>query len=480
MNLLKHIFPLLAVCMIFGSCDKWLDLKPIDKISEDDFYSSEQGFQRALNGVYLALVDDNLYGKNLSCGMVDVLGQRYVVNNSEHKFYSLGKYQYKDDKAKDYLEGTWKQAYKMISNLNLFLAHLSEQEQLFEPADYKLYQGEAYALRALLHFDLFRLFGPVCEESTSVEEAIPYYDYYVDAPLPVLTSGEVIEKLLADIDKAVELLKGDPITSAQGVSKGEGFWHYRNARMNYYAALTLKARICLHSGQKAEAFKITSSLLDSKDPLTNEANNFMNIFKPIDRTISNTDRVYLSEMVFYFENLTRENMFKALFNNDLDDNTILAGHETYFVTLFDNGADIRAKYWEGTSGRNSLVLFTKFSKYTLTAVDLEPDRYKIQSVLRLGELYLIAAESGDDSQKATYLEKLRLNRGHQVNNTVGKDLRQLVEDEYSREFYGEGQYFFYLKRNKVVNLKDQLGKKITMTDHYKIPLPECETNNRYE
>lgn len=480
MNLLKYIFSLLAVCMMFASCDKWLDVKPIDKISEDDFYSSEQGFQKALNGVYLALVNDNLYGRNLSCGMLDVLGQRYAVNNSEHKFYKLGLYQYKDDKAKVYLEGTWKQAYEMIANINLFLAHLSEKELLFKPADYKLYQGEAYALRALLHFDLFRLFGPVCEEATAMQEAIPYYDHYAIAPLPVLASGEVIEKLLADIDKAVELLKGDPITSAQGLSAGGGFWHYRNARINYYAALTLKARICLHIGRKTEAFNIASSLLDSKDPLTNEANNFMDIITPIDQSISNTDRVYLSEMIFYFQNLTRENMFKALFSSDLDDNNILAGHETFFTTLFDDPADIRADYWEKTSGRNSLVLFTKFSKYILPGNDKDPDRYKIQPILRLGELYLIAAESGDDTQKANYLEKLRLNRGHQVNNTVGKDLRQLVEDEYSREFYGEGQYFFYLKRNKVTSLKDQLGKNITMTDHYKIPLPECEINNRYE
>ena len=123
----------------------------------------------------------------------------------------------------------------------------------------------------------------------------------------------------------------------------------------------------------------------------------------------------------------------------------------------------------------------KYAPVSLPANDQEPDRYKIHPLVRLSELYLMAAEtSPEDTECLKWLEELRLMRGYQIGNTVGAVPGDLLNKEYSREYFGEGQYFFYLKRNNVSMVQSQGGNKIQMETYYQVPLPDSEKNYRYE
>ena len=54
--------------------------------------------------------------------------------------------------------------------------------------------------------------------------------------------------------------------------------------------------------------------------------------------------------------------------------------------------------------------------------------------------------------------------------------RQLFQQqEWEKEFYGEGQYYYFLKRNGKTSVSGPNGSK---KPNYVIPLPESETNNR--
>ena len=48
-----------------SSCKKFLDLKPIDSPTEDNFYVDEKGLQGGLTSAYDALQDNGLYGNIL-------------------------------------------------------------------------------------------------------------------------------------------------------------------------------------------------------------------------------------------------------------------------------------------------------------------------------------------------------------------------------------------------------------------------------
>lgn len=75
----RIVFPLLLSCILWYSCTDWLDYKPSDKQSEEQQFSSKDGFYAAVNGVYNRMSGNSLYGKYLSYDMIDILGQYYAV-----------------------------------------------------------------------------------------------------------------------------------------------------------------------------------------------------------------------------------------------------------------------------------------------------------------------------------------------------------------------------------------------------------------
>ena len=469
------ILTILSGGLFFGGCNSWLDVKPYDSMAEDQLYSTENGIQRALNGLYLSLASNDLYAENLGGGAIDVLGQRYKLS-SGHTYYDLSEYKYTNDGPKGTFEAIWKAAYKLIADCNEFLEKVPEHQDLLSHVNYRMSMGEALAIRTLLHFDMFRIFGPVYSEANKKESSIPYYNVVTDVTRPILPADELVEHLFADIDSAIVLLSEDVILT-EGIVKDEDFWDYRNLRLNYYAVWALKARMCWYLGDEYadEAYRIATTLLEGKDPKTNEANNFNTAFTPVSQTVAVKDRVFFCEELFALHNMKRTTMYKELFSSDLEDDNILLSTESYINKLYDEPNDYRKHSWEVATGRQTsgLMVFVKYAEQTENRSD--PYLYEIQSMLRLSELYLIAAATtNDDVVASSWLEKLRMIRGYQ-SGMVGSDVQTTLRQEWEKEFYGEGQYYYYLNRNGITSVSGPYGSK---KPNYIIPLPESETDNR--
>ena len=73
-------------------------------------------------------------------------------------------------------------------------------------------------------------------------------------------------------------------------------------------------------------------------------------------------------------------------------------------------------------------------------------------MIRMSEMFLIAAESGFDQDKEnaiSLLEELRLNRGigAEISATISaEEFQEELTIEARREFLGEGQMFYWYKR----------------------------------
>ena len=69
------------------------------------------------------------------------------------------------------------------------------------------------------------------------------------------------------------------------------------------------------------------------------------------------------------------------------------------------------------------------------------------------------------------------------NASSAEELKSLIRAEYVREFIGEGQLFFYYKRNALQHIPDggtvNTIKNISL-DSYVFPLPDSETSQRAE
>ena len=78
MNITKAIK--ISIWAVFLSlhigCSDWLDVQPVDRIPEEQLYTTESGFMQGLNGIYVDLNHTDLYGDELLVNMVEILAQR--------------------------------------------------------------------------------------------------------------------------------------------------------------------------------------------------------------------------------------------------------------------------------------------------------------------------------------------------------------------------------------------------------------------
>ena len=122
-RIINHILAAAILTAFLTSCNDWLDIQPSDRIAEENNFSSQSGFKKALNGVYVELNRDAIYGRNLSCGFVEVLAQRYAVSdeNKSVKEYMLFRYDGSD--AKSIIQNIWNTSYTLIANINAIISN---------------------------------------------------------------------------------------------------------------------------------------------------------------------------------------------------------------------------------------------------------------------------------------------------------------------------------------------------------------------
>ena len=482
----KIIYTMIIACTtLFASCDSWLEVKPYDQIAEGELQKSEEGYQKMLNGIYIDLNSDALYGQTLSVEMIEVMGGAYTIGSDNSvwgNYKDLSSYQYNTEYWRNRLDQTWNKAYALILNCNKILETIDGNKNLFTDGSYYIIKGEALALRAMLHFDMLRLFGPVYSKDSD-KKAIPYYTKQTNSPEPILTAQEVMEKITADYEDALNYLANDPVkTEGTMMSSTEdgssNFLRYRALRLNYYAVEALMARAYLYMGNKTEAFKYATDVIKTAD---------QNIFPFVDKNLvigspADPDRIFSSEVLFALTNTSRGTIHKNFFDPSRLPNYVFRMDDSMMSNLVYGGAATTGGYQDDYRYR-ACWMATGSNRYFYKYSDMVANG-SIQNTMipmvRLGEMFLIAAESqsGDLKAGVQYVNALRRNRGVASLTTLTPDL---LKYEYIRELYGEGQLFFLYKRlNSDIITSATSSKNPKASDLiFVVPLPDTETENRY-
>ena len=465
-----------------SSCDAWLDVKPYDKMSQDELLSSEAGYIKLLNGIYIELNRDMLYGGAMSVEMIEIMGGAYVIgtDNSVWGNYSdLAEYEYGTDYWRARLNETWNKAYSLILNCNLLLENLETTDVKFTGDNYKIIKGEALALRAMLHFDMLRLFGPVYSRNPEML-SIPYYKKYSVVPNERLTASQVAAEITHDLHEARILLANDPIktsgTMTSAPSDGSStFMYYRNLRLNYYAVTALLARSGLYFGDNEAAYQYSTEVIEAAQE----------IFPFVDKNLvsgspEDPDRIFSSEVIFALSHSQRNKLFKGYYDPSRIPNYVFRmDNDMMSSIVFGGGAstgghqdDYRYRVNWVATGANRY-----FYKYS-DMVDSGNIRNTMIPMIRLGEMYLIAAESRskDIAAGVAYVNQLRSNRG--VGNLTALT-RDILQYEYIRELYGEGQLFYMYKRMFTPVLFSTVASRNPAPSSavFVLPLPSSETDN---
>jgi hypothetical protein len=485
----KYFLIVIIGLLTLGSCKKWLDITPKSQVASDDLFQTEEGFEEALNGVYMRCGQPDLYGGELTFGFLDVMAQNYTLSTIIDPLHYLQtqKFNFKDAYFISRKNNIWDGIYNAIVNVNLILAHIDQQKHIFTGNNYSLIKGEALALRGYLHFDIFRMFGSG-PDNAGKKVGIPYVTTYSNKVTVTSSPGDVIKKVLEDLNAAKEMLEPvDPIRSSSyivgypgGDSSTENaspalFLQNRRNRLNYYAVCGELARVYLYEGDKTDALSNASEVIDShKFPWTNQAD-FINIDP------ATQDRVLYKELIFGWyipwEAQDLKNRFQSgtagLYASPSDIQTI-------YETNGTGGEDLRYKEWFQV-GIDGNMLFQKYKRNPNGAED-DPaaNLYPLTApALRLSEMYYIAAECSYDANPAKaldYLNEVRRHRGMgQPLNVSDKNefINELVK-EARKELYGEGQIFYMYKRlNK--SITGQSGSLIPAGDNiFIIPMPNDE------
>lgn len=491
---IKTIISAALALLSVTSCSDYLDVKPSDRISEEINFSSVAGFRQALNGIYVELNTDQLYGRTLSCEFIETIAQRYAVLADNKAATEIMNLSFSGSTAKSRMESTWGKAYNLISNTNLIIKNCEEHRDVLPDEYYHLIKGEAYALRAYLHFDLFRLFGYAYRHH-STSTAIPYYDSFQLNVNPTLNSHEFMDKVLADLKVAEEELQDDPIIryGVNGNPK-DVFLSYRNLRLNLYAVQGFMARVyyyMCHADELEEgdpeyrqlAYDYAKKVIDIQEtyfPWVNATNAL---------TSSVVDHVFSSEVMFALQNLTRESLYSNFFNaNVLKANSLLGCRNDVITNIFGGSRaqqDYRYRANFPATVSVGAVPYRIFSKYEGT------DSLYAQMIpmIRVSEAYLIAAEIGpDDTERLELFNTFREHRGISERTADITELSHdylrhttLLDQECIKEFIGEGQLFFWYKCHGSSGMRSATDPEnntpfyVSTPAKYVVPIPDAET-----
>lgn len=468
---------LLLTTLLAAGCKKYLTVQPESSYTELQVYSNERAVQQALNGLYNDLADSRLYGANLTLSTVEMMGQRYnLTSSSVYTYYQLQSCAYTQDSVKGVFEALWQKAYGTILNANKFISMMdpTTNNGVLTAAHASQMKGEAIAIRAMIHLDLLRLFGPTFSVS-STQPAIPYYRKPDGSEQLILPAKQALDSILADLGQAELLLAADPVIT-NGIILSQDFYAgNRNQRLNYYAVKGLMARAHLWGGN-------TSAAHDSAKNVLAQAEKWFPWLKDsIARALIDPDRVFSPELLFgvYNSNLYINQL--TYFSPALLDANILAPQSARLAATFEsNTNDYRYTTPNSTTWQINGKSYPTFFKFADVATPTKPWRF-LQPLLRKSEMYYILAETDPNPVVSiAALDTVRYHRGL-INLTPSAVIATEVQKEYQKEFWGEGQLFFYYKRNNKTSVPagtSGTANASMSAAKYVVPLPLSETTPR--
>lgn len=431
---MKKIYLLGLITLILTSCSKWLDVQPKTEIKTEDFFTNEEGFKSALIGIYVRMTNDETYGRNLSFLFLEKLVQRYDGNTPQSAISELV-YDYKNS-SKETINSIWSGMYRNIANINNLLEHLDIEGKavLKTPGYYNLMKGEALGLRAFHYFDLLRMWGPIYKDDPTAL-AVPFRTTFSTEKTARMAADLLCAKIIDDLLEANEYLKDENVN--WDINFQDPFLGKRGLRMNKWAVKALLARVYLYQGgaSLSKAAELAEEVIDHSG-LELVGNN-------------QEDVAFFGETLFglhMYDMSTRVQPYFSIAAGQL-------GNELWIKA--SNGEEV----FEGTSvGVNDIRYRSGYGFIANAASGLMTRKYLTSPnhelnekipLIRLAEMYFIAAEATKD---ASYINAVRNARGISRNYNVSfgpneADNVNMLMKEYQKEFFAEGQFFYFLKRH---------------------------------
>ena len=454
------------------SCEGFLDITPDGQVKRDEMLATNEGVEDALYGVYAKLRNTTLYGQEMYFSSLEIMSQTlYCYGNTG--VTALGQYDYNNTTVKNVFAMIWNDMYNNISNVNSVLnAPLVDGANAY-PAN--IYKGEALALRAMMHFDLMRLFAEQITVNPNAK-GIPYATEFSLKTPDFETLAENYNHVLADLQEAERLLADEG-----EYENTTSFMADRQIHLNLHAVRALMARVFLTKGDKEKALEYAEKVIAQSGRQLKTKTEVINDVAGVLSKKECLFGVYFSG--FYTQ--VSAKLQQTISYSSLD----LRGD---FMEMYENGVsglDFRTTAYFtsvdlGGTAKYRLSKFTDIYDLQNNASARPADLIQGINMIRLPEMYYIAAEcllDKDYPKALDYFNEVVTNRGLDALSGEGEETltQEVINTERYKEMIGEGQTFFNMKRqNLSIPSYDNSVTYRPEDGIYVVPIPDSEYENR--
>jgi len=468
---MKNIIKILAISALLGttSCKDFLEVTPTNSGDASTAVQTANDAKIIINGIMRRMTSINYYGRDFIL-YADAKGGDMTI-------YSAGRgndalYTFNHSPNSGAYGGFWSVIFNNIMQVNNLLESIDKLQAAGSTQNFDQYKGQALTARALMYFDLVRLYGKAYNFDKS-SLGVPNITTTLaasDQPLRA-TVEQNYTQIVADLKAAETLLPK---------AKSNGF-------INYYANKAIQARVHLFMNNYGEALAAAEDVIN---------NGGYTLYTPANWVDSWTKQ-FGSESIFelgVFQNEGDQGTGSLGFylrRKGHGASTVLGfyGASDYFLNrLKQDPTDVRWGIMDAdeisTPAAPRLGSLYKYSGSTSLAGDGKSTNTAVNiKVIRSSEMYLIAAEAaflqGTPDKAATYLNAIRRRSPALAPATAETVTLDMILDERSKELFGEGHRFFdMIRNNKTITFNDEvIGTNISIRPktidrtYYKTILP---------
>lgn len=482
--IIPKITLILVIVLLSTSCSDFLEVSSSDELPREEVVTNIKEARAALNGVFTTLIQNEYYG----CDFVtygDVRGDDMGTTESGDRTASQYTFGHTTSLTSTNAGSFWQYGYALLGRCNSLLERINEGAVQVasdeEKAELDEIKAQALAMRALLHFDLVRVYGEPYLKNKEAEGVIKS-DRIIkkEEQLPRISVADTYDFIVSDLKAAI----GEP--EAPVLSKDK-----KNGYINLWAAKSLLAKVYLYMGKYHESFDLAEDVINS---------GVYNLIPGIDY-VRSWGEAFTSEAIFELytsdvENADRESIG---FVSSPNGYAAISATQALIDLLNEDPRDYRLGLLERVVEEKTGEIKTFIKKYPGREGNLYVNN---PHIIRLSEIYLIAAEagayvSGADAKARGYLDALREMRVDNPTPTPetvsGEALVDLVKKERRKELFGEGHRFFDIIRDLGTKTVGRIGtptypltnpiyvQEISWNNEYSylliLPIPSAETDN---
>ncbi len=396
-----------------------------------------------VKGAYNRMTASTYYGRDYIVTN-EVRTPNTWANGRSGRFTTEGNFAYNDNGL--YI---WAQAYAVIANANIVInADLESLTDASDNSDYARHlQGQAYAIRALAHFDLLKVYG---QEHVEGNLGVPYVtEFQGEDEIPGRgTIEENRAMLFSDVETAFDLMSED-------------FYDPSKEFMSKYTAKALESRMAVWFGMWEVARDASEEVIESGLYSIIPADNFVASYSGegaqnsiFELAFSDVDNAGINGLEYIFRGASYGDI-------SVTPNT--------FYDLYDEG-DVRADVF-GTEVVGSNTRLRNMGKF--------PSRASNVPVIRYEEIVLNYAEALLELGDGDALEWLNMIPENRNADTYDTATVENILEERRKEFLFEGLYYWDLQRRQldieVIDDEQNIDAAIPYGDTRRVhPIPRAE------